>query len=403
MSVFVSCLYDIATFEKNSSRKSASFYLQYVAFLKNLKQPIIIFTSADLYQQLDDSFRDSPQATIVLRPFEEFAYFDRLSEMDAISLVNPYRTRAPQKDTSLFKVLMWNKSEFIGLVAEKYPEYNVFIWIDFGLEVVVKQHIEHTDVADVVSHFDDTHFCCTVLNPLSGHEYDNLHICCEGWRFRQVGGFWAIGRKNVEFFVNFIRKEIDQLFEKRYICTEEDLMARFVFAHSEKCKLSFGDYDTCMINWSGLWRQVQYVPSVLHKLLNNGKHRLAIFGFESLLDAYCQGKLPMSAENLFELLYYYFIALFYVDKLKSKEIAVQMLRMSLVNLRIRELLFYAESAEFINFRYVLTADELGVLSPFNYENQPFFKSILSKIAPQLLTIDGPDIFRNFDLTNIQVT
>lgn len=402
MSVFVTCLYDIASFEQNSSRKSAAFYLQYASFLKNLQHPIIIFTSAELKSQLTESFQDAPLATIIIRPFEEFLFFDRLAEMNAISQVNPYRTRSPLKDTSLFKVLMWNKSEFIGIIAQQFPQYDVFIWIDFGLEVVVKKYIDATNVADVVSKFDDTHFCCTVLNPLSAHEYYNLHICFEGWRFRQVGGFWAIGRKNVDFFVNFIREEINQLFREKFICTEEDLMARFVFAHSDKCKLSFGDYETCMINWSGLLRQVQYIPSVLCKLQNNHQHRLAIFGFEGLLDAHMKGELPMSIDNFFGLFYYYFISMFYVDRQKSKEVAVQMLRIALVHTRFRELLIHTKSADFRNLQHVLTKDELDVLSPTGYNNQPFFKTMLSRVSRPHLAIGDPNIFQPIDLYNILV-
>ena len=402
MSVFVTCLYDIATVEKNSSRKSASFYLQCATFLKKLGRPIIIFTSADLFSRVNDAFGDAPHSTIIVRSFQEFAYFNRLAEMDAISRIHPYITRTPHKDTSLYKILIWNKSEFVGIVAKQYPQYDTFIWIDFGLEFVVKQHIADTNMANVISHFDDTHFYCTVLNPPSEYEYQNLPIFCEGWRFRQVGGFWAIGRKNVDFFVNFIREEINRILEAKYVCTEEDIMARFVFAHGDKCKLSFGDYDACIINWLGLTRKVHFIPSVLRKLQNNGQHKLALYGFEGLLDAHSKGNLPMTADDIFELLYYYFISLFFVDKLKSKEVVVQILRISLVNTRIRQLLMITESTDFKNFRHVLTKNELDLLSPFNYNNKPFFELMTSKCSPQLVICGGPNIFRPADLYNISV-
>jgi hypothetical protein len=403
MSVFVTCLYDIATFEKNSQRKPASFYLQHITLLQKLGHPIVVFTSADLFAQVSDLFRNVPNATVILRPFEECAYFNRLTDMDAISLINPYITRSPFKDTSLFKILIWNKSEFVGIVAREFPQYNTFIWIDFGLEYVVKNHIKSTNIADILSKFDDTHFCCTVINPLSEHEYNNLQLSCQGWRFRQVGGFWSIGRKNIEFFVHFIRKEIDRLFQEKYTCTEEDLMARFVFAHGDKCKLSFGDYDTCMINWSGLLHQVRFIPSVLRKLQDSGKHDLALYGYEGLLVEYFKGVLPMSVDNMFHLFYHYFISLFYIDKLKAKEVAVQLSRAALINTRIRELLTAVESDNSKKFHQVLTQDELNVLSPGNFNDQPFFKSILSRMSINQFAIEeGPNIFQSIDLYNIQL-
>ena len=61
---------------------------------------------------------------------------------------------------------MWNKFEFIDQAACLYPQFEKYIWIDFGLESVVKQCPSQDDLNYILSRFHVDLFCCTVLNPL---------------------------------------------------------------------------------------------------------------------------------------------------------------------------------------------------------------------------------------------
>ena len=400
MSLFVTCLYNLADIEKNVNRKPISFYLKYTQFLKNLKQDLVVFTTPEMTEKLTQVFQEVQNIHIISHPWEKLSYFDRIEEVKLNSGIHPYQTRSPHKDTELFKILIWNKPEFIKIASQQFLQYDTFIWIDFGLEFVVEKYIHKTNIPDIISKFDDAHFFCTVLNPLSQHEYDNLDISYEGWRFRTVGGFWALGRKCVDFFTQFIQKEIEILFREKYTCLEEDLFARFVFVNGDRCKLSFGDYDTCMINWSGLRQQVQFIPSVLQKFQNNGQHTLAIQGYEALLDSFMNRYLPYHIGDLFELMYCYYISLYYIDQTKAKEIAIQILRIASIEPYVQEIIVSKKSHFYSNFRYTLSEDEINVLFSSNHTTLPFFNCVYSNMLNR--THQSAPIFRNVDLDKIRV-
>lgn len=359
--LFVTALYDLKTIEKSSARRSLSEYYKYKDYLCSLTQPLIIFTEPHLEPELKQLFESSSHIQIMTLPWDKLRYMDQIGQIRINMNLHPFQTDNANKTTAAYSVMMWNKFEFVYKSYQLFPTYDKYIWIDFGLGGVVKDHA--CSMNDVLKQFDDTHFCCTIINPLVPSEYDSLDECYGSWKYRQVGGFWSIGRNGIEFFVSFLRNEIESLLRMGRVCMDEEVMARFSYTHQDRCRFSFGDYGSCVVNWIGLKHDMHVTRRAIDKAHRFGRHLMAVTGFEKLLQSYSSKILQWSISDVMFLLMSYYIEMYYVDKPKSRAIAIKIMHM--VNEHSEAHDYYVNNTSHmkLNFSYVLTDNEWEDLSP----------------------------------------
>lgn len=324
MSLLVTCLYDLKAREPNHQRRDIDYYLPYAQFLIHLQQPLIVFTEPHLERRLRQLFWLHSRIQVVVCPWNQLAYVERTAEIQRNHSLHPYRTRTPQKDTPVYWIVMWNKFEFILRAQRLQPQYTSYVWIDFGLEPVVKPLWDRTQSqwTSILNRFDADHLCCTVMNPLSAEEFERPERAFEGWRYRVVGGFWAMGRNVVERLVDAVRKDIQWLFDIQYIGVDEDLLARLVYQYPQHCRLSFGDYKSCILNWAGPFADCEYVMAVCEKLQDSSHHTCALDGFNLLLHGFAYHFLPLALPSLWPMLLRYHRSLQVVEPPKARKVAL---------------------------------------------------------------------------------
>lgn len=358
--LLISALYDLKTIEQSSVRRSISEYCKHKDYLCELNQPLVIFTDPQLAPEIISLFISSPNIRIIPIPWNNLRYIDRLDQIRGNMSINPFHTDSPHKTTAAYSAVMWNKFEFVYMSYKMFPTYDKYVWVDFGLGGVIKNY--PCPIKDVLDQFDDTHFYCTIINPLVPSEFDSLNECFGSWKYRQVGGFWSIGRHGIEFFLSYIRSEIESLLQNKRVCMDEEVMARFSYTHPERCKFSFGDYGSCVVNWLGLKHDLHVARRAINKAHQSGRHAMAVTGLEKLLQSYARGLILWSPSDVVGLLMIYYIEMYYVDKVKSRAIAIKFLHMANEHDYVRE--YYKNNTTYIksNFSFVLTDKELEELS-----------------------------------------
>jgi hypothetical protein len=273
--------------------------------------------------------------------------------------LHPFQTDNAFKTTGTYSVMMWNKFEFIYKAFQLFPDFDHYVWVDFGIQAVVSRHAHECSIDDAVNQFVDDKFCCMIINPLVPSEYNDLGICYGSWKYRQVGGFWSIGRKLVDFFILYLRNEIDKVLTGGYVCMDEEVMARFSYVHPEKCKFSFGDYASCIINWTGLKHDLPNVRAYVDKLHFNGRHVMASAGLEQLLESYTRGWIPWSDADVFALMLKYYIETYYVNTNKARQIVMAMIHTAHHNDYARNQLLNNPAPYRSNFCHVISDKEMN--------------------------------------------
>lgn len=374
--LLVTALYDLAALEESSNRRTLDEYLTRGLFLRTLPHPLLVFTDPQLEPKLKEMFATNLNIHVIGLPWGKLRYTDRVDQIRTNMTVHPFHTNSDNKTTAFYSIMMWNKFEFVYQSYLCFPLYTNYVWLDFGLGGVIP-HPSLQDLNQVLATFDDSHFCCTIINPLAGSEYNDDEACFGAWHYRQVGGFWSVGRHLMDFFVSFVRNEVDQLLHRQRVCMDEEIMARFSYAHPARCKFSFGDYVSCVSNWLGLKSDVDVAKRAIEKAHRCGLHHMAAAGLEQLLNSYNQGWIPWSTADVIHYAITCYIELYYVDAVQARKLAIQIVHWANEYESVRA--HYLSRPELYrnNLRYVLSDQELTEWGPDESEDSDLKHSTTS--------------------------
>jgi hypothetical protein len=323
MALVVTGLYDLQSKENNKERRPVSDYTKYVDFLLRIERDIVVFTEESLKPELEPLFTNHSNIKLLVLPFEEFEYINQVDVLKANALKNPFKTDSPYKTTVHYTLLMWNKFFLVQKAYTIFPTYDKYVWMDFGLGYVVEKN--PCDVNLVLDNFDADHFSCTIINPMNRQEFESLDESFGAWKYRQVGGFWSIGKNCIDFFMQFIRDQINFIIAAERICADEEIMARFSFSHPDKCVFSFGDYASCVCNWVALTHDLTVASNAINKSNNCGLHHMASQGAYKVLDSFNRNLLHIDKYTVIHFMFMYYIQMYYIDKSIARQIAIQYL------------------------------------------------------------------------------
>lgn len=323
MALVVTGLYDLQSKENNSERRPVSDYTKYVDYLLTIEKDVVVFTEESLKPELEPLFTSCPNIRLVVLPFEQFEYIHCADTLKANALKNPFKTDSPYKTTVSYTILMWNKFFLVNKARELFPTYYKYVWMDFGLGFVVQKN--PCDINKVLDKFDADHFSCTIINPMARHEFDSLEESFGSWKYRQVGGFWSLGKNCFDFFIQFVREQIEFILASERICADEEIMARFSCLHPDKCVFSFGDYASCVCNWIALTHDLTVAVTAINKSHIHGLHHMACQGAAKMLNTYNQGFISIEKPNLIRFMFMYYIEAFYTNKQLARQVAIHFL------------------------------------------------------------------------------
>lgn len=356
--LFVTSLYDLQTFENNTKRRAVSAYYNSSYFLRSIPYPMVIFTEPRMISDIQSLFASNEHVTIIGCPWEQLKYFDYIDKLKIFQTIHPYQTTTPDKYTPAHMVIMWNKFNFIEKSHELFPNYDRYIWIDFGIEHATYIYNSQTDWKKIISSMSPDKFCCTLLNPITTEEYENVILGCSRWQYRQVGGFWSVGNSIFDFYIRRIYQEIQTVLDNQCLCADEDIMARFSYTNPEKCQFSFGNYASCIVNWMGLRYDIGLAKKVINDMHRQGRHHAAVMGIEKILEGFANGWMEWSEQDVFNYLIIYYIETYYLNTEKARMIATHIADLSHRNHFIHDRLngnnYFRDIFKFIFTEYEMT-------------------------------------------------
>jgi hypothetical protein len=344
---------------------------------------MVIFTEEALKSELEPFFINRQHIKLIVLPFEDFAYLNQVDTLRSNAVKNPFKTDSPHKTTVFYTILMWNKFTLVQKAYELFPNYKNYVWIDFGLGYVVGKN--PCNINDVLNTFDADHFSCTIINPMDSYEFNSLEESFGSWKYRQVGGFWSIGKQCIEFFMQFIHEQIDMILKTERICADEEIMARFSFAHPDKCVFSFGDYASCVCNWLNMTNDLHVAVTAINKCHIHSLHHMAYQGVSKILDVFNRGLISISKPDVVKFMFMYYIESFYVRHDMARKIAIHFLLCAHIDPCFAEFLSEKRNEIKQQFTFVMTETEFENFSPPSTSSQSLsynvFKRLVSESPP----------------------
>lgn len=324
-SLFVTALYDLPRLEKNTQRRPIETYLNDFQFITQQQDiHLLVFTESHLFLRIQEQCKTHPHVTIIVREFSELALTAFQDKIEANHRLHPYVTDNPSKDTTSFFIVCCSKFEFVYSAARMFPAYDQYIWLDAGIKYIAAKTHPNLSLKQFAAALDNTKFCCTLINPISSQEeYDNLQEYCSKWRYRQVGGCWSVGRQIILPFFQCLYEELTTILTRGYKCADEDIMARFVWKYPQLCTFSFGDYQSCISNWLGLFEDFEVAKYYITQAHARGVHHVATAGTAWLInEQLSKGSKDYSLPIICHYLLQLYIEMYYIEKSRAKEIAL---------------------------------------------------------------------------------
>jgi hypothetical protein len=315
-SVCVTALYDLPFLEKNIQRRDMTVYFHNLQkLIANPNVEFVLFTHQRLLNDIKRIVANNPRVVIVQKEFDELWAATQRETIVHNRSLHPYHTSNALKDTVSFQIIMWSKFEFLRLAEVLRPEVEKYVWIDAGIMHVAAQN--NSSLSQALACLSPDGVSCMPMNVLDKHEYNSLAECCGSWRFRQVGGFWAVGKVCVQFFLADVRRDMEFILDQGYMCSDEDLLARFTFRHPNRCHFCFGDYASCVSNWCNMWHDAHIARAYIEKAHVCGLHYLCKAGTLWLIQGWASSQISTTLPEVMTWFVRLFLALYHLEETQS--------------------------------------------------------------------------------------
>jgi hypothetical protein len=201
----------------NRDMHKTGMYARNGKLLLKSTTPKIIFLDEEMFSQINEQDYDPENTRIILYSREQMYY------MKYVDKINYYPTLDnPLKNTKLFLLTMWNKTEYMKEAIQINPfntEY--YVWIDFGIRYVCKERTDQEFIEKL------NNIRQPVLNNNiriggiwnTNHNYSHELIIYPLWYF--AGGVFGGSRNALLVFSEEMRKATDELVTKYKVGTWE--------------------------------------------------------------------------------------------------------------------------------------------------------------------------------------
>lgn len=385
-SLIVTALFDLSSFEQNTTRRPIEWYMKHVDFTLGQPHPMVIFTESKLI----DSIRAKRTALVgsdvptdyFVQEIHTLPFFNDLdlhyklrSNISTKPFINDVDVKPNAKLTVAYFMLVWNKFEFVKRAVERRPFYDSYVWMDMGIGAVASSNVTQAMFKTILQHTRPDRFECTIINPIVEAEFHDLDTYFKHWRWRVSGGFWSIGSKEWNNFYSTIHEQWVAMVYSGHLGACEELIARYVYLCPQRCVFFFGDYASCISNRVGLYHDLQVAYRCIARADCNNLHHIAAAGYEQLLVSL---GLNMKHENFATMVIWllrWFSHMYYVDFVKSCEIARFILGLGSLNDQFKAQL--EKNLKFLKVMFAFVQIDPIINSPF-YSGPGRVASILEK-------------------------
>jgi hypothetical protein len=138
--------------------------------------PKIVFLDEEMFSQINEDDYNPENTRIVLYGRDQMYYMKYVDKIEHIPI-----TDNPSKNTKLFLLTMWNKTEFVKEAIQLNP-FNTehYLWIDFGIRYICKESTDYEFVEKLNN----------LRQPVINHRV-------------RLGGIWNINNIYVPDLINY--------------------------------------------------------------------------------------------------------------------------------------------------------------------------------------------------------
>jgi hypothetical protein len=185
-------------------------------FLKSTT-PKIVFLDEEMFSQINESDYDPENTKLVLYGKEQMYYMNYVDKIEHLPI-----TDNPSKNTKLFLLIMWNKTEYMKEATQLNPfNTDYYVWMDFGIRYVCKESTDQefveklNNIRQPVLHNKVRIGGIWNINNIYTTDLINEPL----WYF--AGGVFGGNRDSLLFFSEEMKKASYELVTKHKIATWE--------------------------------------------------------------------------------------------------------------------------------------------------------------------------------------
>jgi Bacterial protein of unknown function (HtrL_YibB) len=285
----VSALFDIGGRERNPRRRSAADYLEVADFVLGLDCDLVLFADPEVATELQarrDSAGLADRTRVVVVELERLPAHRLLPEITAARSSNPIENANPDKDTPLYTVLLWSKTELLRRAVELDPfAATHFAWIDLGL--AARPH-----PADRVFETPSDRIRLLQMRGFDEREIADPRSYYSLFRGHLAAGYICGSREAIVALAALIERETAVILDQGIAPSEEQLVPALALARPELFEFHFGDYAAMLANYV---QTRESAPNLLFQLRDARVRDHSAHG-ELVCDAVLEGL----AANVFE-------------------------------------------------------------------------------------------------------
>ena len=246
MSVYISAYY-----ENINTHRTSSFYIEKSLPFLLCNVPKIIFIPESLFP-IFQPYENTFTRFVILNTIPYQKYKDCFTNFQIDS--------SNGKDTIDYVLLNSSKTAFIQVAIEKFPEYEIFCWLDFGIahcciknEITVEifqqtlENILISSKATITNNNNKIRIpgCWSIhnINQNTNMKHVSNQIL---WYF--CGGFFAGHKNSLRKFASFVEEKILQLCEEKFIMWEVNIWYLIAREYPELFDWYYGDHNISMLN-----------------------------------------------------------------------------------------------------------------------------------------------------------
>jgi hypothetical protein len=232
-------------------KRSLNQYFENAKRILSTPEDMIIFSSKENMDFILSN-RDSNLVTYIIETnYSDLKYYKYEDKIKEIMLSDYFNSNTvfdndnvPEFNNPEYLVVIWSKINLMKIAIEKFPEYNHFAWLDFGLHPhIIPDNYPPFYPQGINSDLVKIH--CRSLPLSSDSEFDNF-LSKSNNRF--CAGSITGNKENIILFEDLLDIEISELLTKNIVHCEQSLFVLVYLKNKNLFELSFGN------EWFGILR-----------------------------------------------------------------------------------------------------------------------------------------------------
>ena len=291
------------------------WYFESAKQLFNKPFPMVIFTETR-FKDLILSARPPmfhSMTRFIFKDYEELAYYTHFKKYEENHNTHRIVNLTQEKFTALYKFIVNQKVNFVKEVIQMNPfSTEKFGWMDMRLHCVYDMPVEETDKVFSLIHPDRVKLMQMAFTHKDEiHGRPNFYM---GTRGKVAAGFFAGRAEPLLKFCNLCQEEFMNTLNENLAPTDE-MIYSYVIAHNYELFDPYtGDYHQCLKNLIRTTDSDYLALGFLQSSYDVGNNFYTWKTADSLRAGYLQQNINLSAENVYKVWYFNYVANYWLQR-----------------------------------------------------------------------------------------